>query len=112
MFTVGIFTTHFPYIAFVVFYAYFLIFGVEKASNDDFTLAGHSIQIEQHINDFQATAVPAFDFFSLHATEGLEHAVCSCQQAKQKWKLCHRHTLHVQEYILESPFCRPPPALA
>jgi hypothetical protein len=31
MFTVGIFSTHFPYIAFVLFYAYFLVTGVNKA---------------------------------------------------------------------------------
>ena len=35
MFSVGIFTTHIPYIAFVVFYAWILIFGVEKASNGE-----------------------------------------------------------------------------
>jgi hypothetical protein len=33
MFTIGIFTTHLPYIAFVVFYAFFLFFGVNKASS-------------------------------------------------------------------------------
>lgn len=112
MFTVGIFTTHFPYIAFVVFYAYFLIFGVEKANNGEIRLTEHSVRIEQHINDFQAITVQAFDFFALHATDGIEHATISCQQAKQKWKLCHRHILHVQEYIKESQFSRPPPALA
>ena len=31
MFTVGIFSTHIPYIAFVLFYAYFLVTGVNKA---------------------------------------------------------------------------------
>ena len=35
MFTFGIFSTHIPYIAFVVFYAYFLITGVEKASKGE-----------------------------------------------------------------------------
>jgi hypothetical protein len=35
MFTFGLFTTHFPYLAFVVFYAYFLIFGVGKATSGE-----------------------------------------------------------------------------
>ena len=35
MFTIGIFTTHLPYIAFVVFYAFFLLFGVNKASSGE-----------------------------------------------------------------------------
>lgn len=30
MFTFGIFTTHLPYVAFVVFYAYFLLFGMKN----------------------------------------------------------------------------------
>ncbi len=39
MFNIGIFSTHIPYIAFVVFYAYFLIFGTQKpAENDDQTV--------------------------------------------------------------------------
>lgn len=33
MFSFGIFTTHIPYIVFAVFYAYFLLFGLEQASN-------------------------------------------------------------------------------
>lgn len=32
MFTVGIFTTHLPYIALVVFYAFFWVFGINKAT--------------------------------------------------------------------------------
>ena len=35
MFTIGIFTTHIPYIAFVVFYVFFLVFGVNKSSSGD-----------------------------------------------------------------------------
>ena len=35
MFTFGIFTTHLPYVAVVAFYAYFLIFGVNKAANGE-----------------------------------------------------------------------------
>lgn len=31
MFTIGIFTTHIPYIAFVFFYAFFFLVGIQKA---------------------------------------------------------------------------------
>ncbi len=47
MFSFGIFTTHIPYIAFVVFYAYFLLFGVEKATKGEIQSAEKSI-VERH----------------------------------------------------------------
>jgi len=37
MFTFGMFSTHIPYIALVAFYAYFLLFGMEKASKGEIT---------------------------------------------------------------------------
>jgi hypothetical protein len=43
MFTIGIFTTHLPYIAFVVFYAFFLLFGVNKASSGEIQWGESSI---------------------------------------------------------------------
>ena len=36
MFTFGIFSTHIPYIAFVLFYGFFFLAGIEKASAGDF----------------------------------------------------------------------------
>jgi len=47
MFTFGIFSTHIPYIAFVVFYAYFLITGVEKASKGEFQSGKNVFTTEQ-----------------------------------------------------------------
>ena len=35
MFTTGILTTHLPYLAFVFFYAWFFIFGVQKANSSE-----------------------------------------------------------------------------
>lgn len=46
MFTFGIFTTHFPYIAIVAFYAYFLIFGVNKASNGEIQIGDNQFKTE------------------------------------------------------------------
>ena len=46
MFTFGIFTTHIPYIAFVVFYAYFLFFGINKASSGEQSFMDSEIQTQ------------------------------------------------------------------
>ena len=35
MFTVGIFSTHLPYLAFVFFYAWFILFGIQEVSNGE-----------------------------------------------------------------------------
>lgn len=37
MFTFGIFSTHLPYLAFVFFYAFFFLFGMQKVADDDLT---------------------------------------------------------------------------
>ena len=110
MFTVGIFTTHIPYVAFVVFYAYFLIFGVEKSNNDEIRLTDNSVRIEQHVTNFQTAPVSTYDFFAQHAGDEWQQLVISCRQVKQRWRLCLRHNLHVQEYIPDALFSRPPPA--
>ncbi|HPF50671.1 MAG TPA: hypothetical protein PK335_03805 [Draconibacterium sp.] len=55
MFTVGIFTTHIPYVAFVVFYAYFLIFGVEKASKGEINTQAKSITAEYQVTNYVNT---------------------------------------------------------
>ncbi len=46
MFTLGIFTTHIPYIALVVFYAFFWIIGVNKASSGELQLFESRISVE------------------------------------------------------------------
>jgi hypothetical protein len=46
MFTVGLFSTHIPYIAFVVFYAFFFLFGIQKASAGELGGGENSIQAE------------------------------------------------------------------
>jgi hypothetical protein len=50
MFTFGLFSTHVPYIAFVIFYAYFLIFGVEKAAKGDISLGDHYLKTELRVS--------------------------------------------------------------
>jgi hypothetical protein len=49
MFTVGIFSTHIPYLAFVFFYVYFFIFGVQKASNGELSSYEKTILSESRL---------------------------------------------------------------
>jgi hypothetical protein len=49
MFTVGIFSTHLPYLAFVFFYAYFFIFGVQKATNGELSSGEKTILSESQV---------------------------------------------------------------
>lgn len=46
MFSFGILTSHLPYVAVVAFYAYFLIFGVNKATNGEIQLGENQITTE------------------------------------------------------------------
>lgn len=68
MFTIGIFSTHLPYIAFVVFYAYFLLFGVNKASSGEIQWGESSIVLKAPAEEFaEANSV---DFSNFHYHEG------------------------------------------
>ncbi len=66
MFTFGIFTTHLPYVAFVVFYAYFLLFGVNKANSGEIEngekLCKTEWSIEKHISKDDVKAFHYSDF--------------------------------------------------
>ena len=55
MFSVGIFTTHLPYIAIVAFYAYFLFFGAEKATKGE-TYSESLLTIEIDSDNFNIDA--------------------------------------------------------
>ena len=49
MFTVGIFSTHLPYVAFVLFYAFFFLFGIQKASAGELGGGENIIQAETSV---------------------------------------------------------------
>lgn len=59
MFLFGIFTSHIPYIAFVVFYAYILLFGVEKATRGELQSEQKTfftelqVEYQTHANEIQ-----------------------------------------------------------
>lgn len=112
MFTFGIFTTHFPYVVFAVFYAWFLIFGVKTPVNEENKISDSKFNIElqsskvftdtDHTSNFHYQ-----DAFRLNACVGFEESLF-------KRKLNHQSTLiasHWQYCLSNSLFSRPPPAL-
>ena len=68
MFTIGIFTTHIPYIAFVVFYAFFLLFGVNKASSGEIQRSEKQLVIKAPSSEL--TNANAADSGSYHYQQG------------------------------------------
>jgi hypothetical protein len=113
MFTVGIFTTHIPYIAFVVFYAFFFLFGINTPAEEEVQVSNSKFNIELQTSQSYADANAASNFhynsdfdFSSH-TNFLESLV--------KRKLNHQCSLitaHWQFCLTNSLSNRPPPFLA
>jgi len=110
MFTFGLFTTHFPYLAFVVFYAYFLIFGVGKAASGEIESDEKYFQTEWFVESQNNPEVADFHFsndfdFSEFLFAGPGNFLSAKksdfpQTAGQKF----RHG-----WYCSSLFCRPPP---
>lgn len=108
MFTFGIFTTHIPYIAFVVFYAYFLIFGINKASSGEHSFMDSEIQtqISYHAHSYEFiqdnVQLQAFGEFVLSDFEEIIFKRKIFQPKKYLSKFLSAETYAVI-------FCRPPP---
>ena len=110
MFTIGIFSAHIPYIALVLFYAYVLLFNVQKTEGDNADKSERSaflteIQVEKHTVDQQSSnhayyceGIVAADFESCIFSRKIKH----------KWK--DTPPFHHAEFYI-SLFYRPPPVL-
>jgi hypothetical protein len=114
MFTIGIFSTHLPYIAFVVFYAFFLLFGVNKASSGEIEWgennlvlkvpAGESIgsdsaeSLNYHYHQGAGIFSPGTNEHSAF-TETIQHTSYPPENIR-KW------------YFSQALFSRPPPVLS
>lgn len=112
MFTFGIFTTHFPYIVFVVFYGYFLIFGFNKASNGEIQIGGNKFKTEFSESKYYADSNTDSDSYSFSDyVDGLyKHA--EFEEILFKRKLDHpdfASSEYRQGYYIIDHFCRPPP---
>ncbi len=112
MFTVGIFTTHIPYIAFVVFYAFFFLFGVTapaqeevQTSNSKFNI---EVQISQSFNDTNAVSNYHYQAdFDFSEYNNLEDSLFKRKINHQ----CSVKTAHWQYFLSNSLSNRPPPIL-
>jgi len=106
MFTFGIFTTHIPYIAMLVFYAYFLLFGVNQASEGKIQIAEKSFTVNVHIdNSVKQAPADTYRFYSaLTETDIFEKA-----KIEQKWKHFTVDNNLSQKLLENTLFSRPPP---
>lgn len=112
MFTVGLFSTHLPYIAFVFFYAYFLIFGIQKASNGDFSNDEKTLLAEARIIDHFDTVSQQNSFhyanFNLIESKASEKKLLLEKRIKYN---CFIRDKLVNTKFLFPLFSRPPPII-
>ena len=112
MFSVGIFTTHLPYIAMVAFYVWFLIIGVDKTNDGEIQFADKSSTIQMHLDNAVEIIKAENQCFYLSFAEIAEIAFFEKARVKQKWKSFAQTTFVSRDYLENSLFCRPPPELA
>ena len=115
MFTLGIFTTHIPYIALVVFYAFFWVFGVNKASSGEIQLAENRISLEiptveidfEIAKNNSFTVQNPFDQFFLPPDYNTSFSALQ----KLRYKVLHLEKQR-QNHTYAVLFSRPPPFLS
>jgi phosphotransferase system glucose/maltose/N-acetylglucosamine-specific IIC component len=113
MFTIGIFTTHIPYIAFVVFYVFFVLFGVGKASSGELTSGENQI-----LSSYSVAYSSAEDVEENVSVKGNISTSAIFSPGSNKIILSNEKNTHRRfqsdnfNQILSclSLFCRPPPA--
>lgn len=113
MFTVGIFTTHIPYIAFVVFYAFFFLFGVNTPADDEVKVSDSKFKIELQTSQSFADANTTSNFHYQTDFDYSKHN--NFEYSLFKRKVNHRCSLkliHWQYCLISSLSNRPPPSLA
>lgn len=112
MFTVGIFTTHFPYIAFVVFYAFFFLFGVKVPVEENIQVNNSKFNIELQTSKSFADTNADSNFH--YQTDTDFSTQTNFEESLFKRKLNNQFTLitvHWQYCLYNSLFSRPPPSL-
>lgn len=111
MFTFGIFTTHIPYLAFVVFYAFFLVFGEKKTSEITICNHSHQIQIEQQTESLCHSIEHSYHAHKQAFDSQPQDVNFSFEESRHKRSITYINSLFVQSHILENPFNRPPPTI-
>ncbi len=112
MFTVGIFTTHIPYIAFVVFYAFFILFGINSPAEEEVKVSKSKFNIELQISESlaDANAVSNFHYqtdFDFSDYNKFENSLFKRKINHQ----CELKKVHWQYFLSNSLSNRPPPIL-
>jgi len=112
MFTVGIFSTHLPYLAFVFFYAWFMLFGVQKASNGELSAVEKSCLTETHSIHQTNTVLTHQNFYYTDFYSAFIPKFRRKYEVKQKIKHgCYILTRLHAGCCSFSQFNRPPPVM-
>lgn len=115
MFTLGIFTTHIPYIALVVFYAFFWIVGINKASAGELQPAKSSVLIELTTTEIAPELYPDDSFNAQNLVDcyfrpvNYNLAFAALQKLKHK---CFNADIQLLNALDFNYFNRPPPILS
>ena len=112
MFTFGIFTTHIPYIAMFAFYAYFLLFGVNRLDDSKIEVADKSHSVQIHIdNSVEQAPANTYSFYAV-LLDNTENDAVEKSKIKQKWKHFGVNKTFPEDHPENALFGRPPPVLA
>ncbi len=110
MFTIGIFSTHIPYIAFILFYAYFFVAGVNKAVEGEIPAEENFHKTEIYASDNHRNLNVDTYQFLCEISDQVKSAsfVDFLFQRKINYPE-YSSTKFRNEFYFESIFCRPPP---
>lgn len=112
MFTFGIFTTHLPYVAVVAFYAYFLIFGVNKAVNGEIEICDNAFKIELQSERSDVDLNDNTNFYYQNDFDFYSHSYFEETVFKRKIKYQNSFFAENLQSGFYSPcFSRPPPSI-
>ena len=112
MFTVGIFSTHIPYIAFLLFYAYFFIGGINKAASGEISTGENYIKTEIYSREIPVKPdTDTYHFFCKIST-GTKYYRFEDFLFKRKINYPEYSSVKIHsDYYASSLFNRPPPAV-
>lgn len=110
MFTIGIFSTHIPYIAFLLFYAYFFVAGINKAVAGEIPSDENFHKTEIYASEsYVDLDIDTYHFFCNFS----ENAKSACfEDFLFKRKINYPEYSYIgfrSEFYSDSNFCRPPP---
>ncbi len=111
MFSVGIFTTHIPYVAMIAFYAFFLLFGAENNGANGVRVAEKTVTAEHHLGSFGNGHAPISNCYHYQVAETISPKIVLQLNARERQGFpgCDIN-LCPQKPFGNHLFSRPPPA--